>query len=121
MSRPEPDAVLASLLEGSPPEDAARTLAQLVNRAAARLHTLSRAEAAARKEQTSWAQWAQLQNAARALVLQASTARDLASRLPAPSAEPPTPASDPRSPTSEAQSPSIETPPPADPAAGGSP
>ncbi len=87
MSAPEPEAVLASLLEGLPPEAAARTLAQLVNRAAARLHTLSRAEAAARKDQPAWPQWAQLQNAARALVLQASTARELAARLPSP-AEP---------------------------------
>jgi hypothetical protein len=76
--------VVASLLDGLPPEDAARALAQLVNRAAARLHTLSRAEAAARKDQPSWPQWAQLQNAARALVLHASTARELAARLPAP-------------------------------------
>lgn len=87
MSAPEPEAVLASMLEGLPPEAAARALAQLVNRASARLHTLSRAEAAARKDQPSWPQWAQLQNAARALVLQASTARELAARLPSP-AEP---------------------------------
>jgi hypothetical protein len=92
MSRLEPDAVLASLLEGLPPEDAARTLAQLVNRAAARLHALSRAEATARKEQPSWPPWAQLQNAARALVLHASTARELAARLPSPEAPPPEPA-----------------------------
>jgi len=89
VSAPEPESVLASLLEGLPPEDAARALAQLVNRAAARLHTLSRAEAAARKDQSGWPQWAQLQNAARALVLQASTARELAARLPAhPSNDP---------------------------------
>jgi hypothetical protein len=90
---PEPERVLASLLEGLAPEEAARTLAQLVNRAAARLHTLSRAEAAARKDQPDWPQWAQLQNAARALVLQASTARELATRLPSrPPDEPePTP------------------------------
>ena len=60
---------------------AALGLAMLINRAAARLHTHRRAEATARKEQADWPQWAQLQNAARALVLQASTCRDLASRL----------------------------------------
>jgi hypothetical protein len=80
----DPDALLAALLDGLAPEAAARTLAQLSNRAAARLHTLSRAEAAARKDQPAWPQWAQLQNAARALVLHASTCRDLAARLPEP-------------------------------------
>lgn len=75
------DALLEALLEGQAPDEAAHVLAQLINRAAARLHTLSRAEATARKEQPDWPQWAQLQNAARALVLHASTCRDLASRL----------------------------------------
>jgi len=78
---PRADAVLETLLEGLAPEEAGQALAQLINRAAARLHSLSRAEATARKEQPDWPQWAQLQNAARALVLQASTCRDLASRL----------------------------------------
>jgi outer membrane biosynthesis protein TonB len=84
-ARPQPsrveDALLEPLLAGLPPEEAAHALAQLINRASARLHALSRAEASARKEQPDWPQWAQLQNAARALVLQASTCRDLASRL----------------------------------------
>jgi hypothetical protein len=75
------DAVLGPLVDGRAPEDAAQALAQLINRAAARLHTLARGEAAARKEQPDWPQWAQLQNAARALVLHASTCRDLAQRL----------------------------------------
>ena len=75
------DAILEPLLEGLAPEEAAHALALLINRAAARLHTLSRAEASARKEQPEWPQWAQLQNAARALVLHASTCRDLAARL----------------------------------------
>jgi hypothetical protein len=77
----DPDAVLAPLVEGLEPEEAAQTLAQLISRAAARLHTLTRSEAAARKDQPDWPAWAQLQNAARALVLQASTCRDLANRL----------------------------------------
>jgi hypothetical protein len=88
VSSPDPDAVLKPLLEELAPDDAARTLAQLINRAAARLHTLSRGEASARKDQPDWPQWAQLQNAARALVLQASTCRDLAARLPGPSRDP---------------------------------
>ena len=77
----DPDAVLGPLVDGRAPEEAAQALAQLINRAAARLHTLARGEAAARKEQPDWPQWAQLQNAARALVLHASTCRDLAQRL----------------------------------------
>jgi len=82
MSASDPDAVLGPLVDGLAPEQAAQALAQLINRAAARLHTLARAEAAARKDQQDWPPWAQLQNAARALVLQASTCRDLATRLP---------------------------------------
>jgi hypothetical protein len=46
-----------------------------------RLHNVARAEATARKNQPDWPAWAQLQNAARSLVLQASTCRDLALRL----------------------------------------
>jgi hypothetical protein len=75
------EAVLAPLVDDLEPEAAAQVLAQVINRAAARLHSLSRAQAAARKEQPDWPQWAQLQNAARALILQASTCRDLAARL----------------------------------------
>jgi hypothetical protein len=75
------DEALDRLVAGRAPEAAALALAVLVNRAVARLHTLSRTEAAARKEQPDWPLWAQLQNASRSLVLQASTCRDLASRL----------------------------------------
>lgn len=75
------DQALDGLVADRAPEDAAMALAVLVNRAVARLHNLSRAEAAARKEQPDWPVWAQLQNASRSLVLQASTCRDLASRL----------------------------------------
>ena len=73
--------MIAALLERLGPEESALTLAVLVNRAVARLHTLARTEAAARKEQPDWPTWAQLQNASRSLVLQASTCRDLATRL----------------------------------------
>jgi hypothetical protein len=78
------DALLGRLVaEDAEPREAALALAVLLNRAAARLHGLSRAQATARKDQPDWPGWAQLQNAARALVLQASTCRDLAARLAA--------------------------------------
>jgi hypothetical protein len=82
VSPAEADAALSALLGDRPPEDAARALALLVNRAVTRLHTLARTEAAAHKDEPAWPAWAQLQNGARALVLQASTCRDLANRLP---------------------------------------
>ncbi len=75
------DALLTSLTAGRLPEDAALGLTVLLNRAATRLHTLSRAEASARKDQPTWPTWAQLQNASRTMLLQASTCRDLAARL----------------------------------------
>ena len=75
------DQALDGLVANRTPEQAALALAVLVNRAVTRLHNLSRTEAAARKEQPDWPVWAQLQNASRSLVLQASTCRDLASRL----------------------------------------
>jgi hypothetical protein len=77
----EADAVLAHLTDGLGPEEAAFALAVLANRTAARLHTLSRTEAVERKEQPDWPAWAQLQNATRTMVLQASTCRDLSARL----------------------------------------
>jgi hypothetical protein len=77
----EADATLAQLTEGLVPTEAAIALAVLANRTAARLHTLSRQAAAERKAQPDWPAWAQLQNAARTMVLQASTCRDLAARL----------------------------------------
>jgi hypothetical protein len=78
------DAQLSALLEGLAPHEAALRLAVLINRAAVRLHTLGRSGASARKGQPSWPAWAQLQNAARTLVLQSSTCRDLAARLSGP-------------------------------------
>ncbi|MDQ6674842.1 MAG: hypothetical protein M3069_29575 [Chloroflexota bacterium] len=75
------DALLTRLTEGLAPEEAALALAVLLNRAGARLHTLTRGQASARKEQPEWPAWAQLQNASRTLVLHASTCRDLAARL----------------------------------------
>jgi hypothetical protein len=78
------DAQLAALTEGRDSESAALLLAVLINRAAARLHNLGRTEATARKGAAGWPAWAQLQNAARALVLSSSTCRDLAARLAKP-------------------------------------
>jgi hypothetical protein len=75
------DAALSNLIDGLSPDEAALALAVLANRTAARLHTLSRAAATERKAQPDWPAWAQLQNAARTMVLQASTCRDLAARL----------------------------------------
>ncbi len=77
----EADANLAGATVGLGPEEEALALAVLLNRAATRLHNLARAESAARKGQPDWPTWAQLQNAARQAVLQASTGRDLAARL----------------------------------------
>jgi hypothetical protein len=77
----EADAHLNQLVAGLPAEQAALALGVLANRVATRLHTLARAEATARKGQPDWPSWAQLQNAARNVVLQASTCRDLAQRL----------------------------------------
>jgi hypothetical protein len=77
----EADTYLASLLADLPPEDASLALAVLANRVATRLHNVARAESTARKGQPEWPAWAQLYNASRTLVLQASTCRDLAARL----------------------------------------
>jgi hypothetical protein len=77
-----PDNFIDALVDGLGPEAAAVALAGLLNRAAGRLHTLSRAQASAHKDQPEWPAWAQLQNASRGLVLQSSTCRDLAARLP---------------------------------------
>jgi hypothetical protein len=76
------DALLEAYVGGLPPAEAAQALAVLSNRAVARLYALARAQAAASREAPAWPVWAQLQNAARAQVLQASTCRDLALRLP---------------------------------------
>jgi hypothetical protein len=77
----EADELVGGLADPLQAEEAALALAVLINRAVARLHGLSRTEASARKDQPEWPVWAQLQNASRSLVLQASTCRDLAARL----------------------------------------
>ena len=80
------DGLIASLTDGLTPEQAAQALALLAARTATRTHTLARAEAGARRGAPDWPAWAALQNAARQLVLQASTCRDLAGRLGGPPA-----------------------------------
>jgi hypothetical protein len=77
----ETDALIDGLVDGLAPEDVALALATLAHRSVTRLHNLSRAQASASKDQPGWPVWAQLQNASRALVLQASTCRDLAAKL----------------------------------------
>jgi hypothetical protein len=77
----EADALLLRFTDGLAGSEGALALAVLANRTVARLHAVSRGEAAARKDQPDWPAWAQLQNASRSLVLQASTCRDLALRL----------------------------------------
>ena len=77
----EVDALIDGLVASLGPVEAAQALALLANRAVTRLHSVARAEAGARKDAPDWPAWAQLQNASRALVLQASTSRDLANRL----------------------------------------
>ncbi len=77
----EADDYLERATYGLSAGEAALALAVLANRAATRLHNLARAEATGTKGTADWPSWAQLQNAARTLVLQASTCRDLAAKL----------------------------------------
>ena len=75
------DRLIKELADGLGPEEAVYTVAVIANRAAAEMHRLARAEATARKGTPEWGSWAAFQNAARNLVLQSSTARDLAAKL----------------------------------------
>lgn len=77
----EADASITALREGLEGPTAALALAVLAGRAATQLHNLARTEATASKGSPAWPSWAALQNATRNVVLQASTCRDLASRL----------------------------------------
>jgi hypothetical protein len=88
----EADALLDRLTADLSPTVAAHVLALVSHRGVVRLHVLARAEASASKSTAAWPAWAQLQNAARSLVLQASTCRDLAQRLPPQPPPPPAPA-----------------------------
>jgi hypothetical protein len=75
------DRLIADLLGEIPPEQSTYAAAVLLNRAATELHRLARSGAAARRGSDSWGVWAGLQNVARSLVLQSSTARDSAAAL----------------------------------------
>ena len=77
----EIDAYLAAATAGLAREQAVYLLAVLANRSAAELQRLARAGAAERKGAAEWGRWASLQNAARSLVLQSSTARDISAQL----------------------------------------
>jgi hypothetical protein len=77
----EADELIKGLAAGLDPAEAAYGVAVIANRAAAELNRLTRAEATARRGTPEWGNWAALQNAARGVVLQSSTARDLAARL----------------------------------------
>lgn len=77
----EADRYLKAWLGSLRPEEAVYVVAVLLNRAAVEMHRLARLEAAERKGSAEWGRWAALQNAARSLVLQSSTARDLAAQL----------------------------------------
>jgi hypothetical protein len=83
---PEAEALLRGMVEAAPPEEAARLLANTVNRAVAQLHKLARDQAAARKGQRDWSTWAKLANASRNSVLAASMCREIANQM---AAEPP--------------------------------
>ncbi len=77
----EADRLIKNLQADHGTEVAVYAVALLANRAAAELHRLAKAEATARKGTPEWGTWAALQNAARKLVLDSSTARDGAARL----------------------------------------
>jgi hypothetical protein len=77
----EADRLIRGLQAGLGPDEATYAVAVLANRVAAELHRLAKAEAAARKGTPEWGTWAALQNSARKLVLDSSTARDGAARL----------------------------------------
>ena len=90
---PEVESLIRGLAETEPPEEAARLLANTINRAVASLHKLARDQAAARKGQRDWATWAKLANASRNAVLAASMSREVANQIAAAArAEPPAPA-----------------------------
>ena len=80
---PEAEALVKGFAETAPPEEAARLLANTVNRAVAQLHKLARDQAAARKGQKDWSTWAKLANASRNSVLAASMCREIANQMAA--------------------------------------
>lgn len=75
------DRLIRDLQQELGPEDAVYMVAVLANRAAAELHRLAKAQATATKGTPAWGQWASLQNGARRLVLDATSAREGAAGL----------------------------------------
>ena len=77
----EADRLIKELAAGLATEQTAYAVAVLANRAAGEAHRLAKVEAAARRGTPEWGSWAAFQNAARSLVLQSSTMRDVAAKL----------------------------------------
>lgn len=75
------DSAIRELQHGLDDDQAVYMVALLANRAAAELHRLAKARATATKGEPAWGNWASLQNAARRLVLDATSARDGAAKL----------------------------------------
>jgi hypothetical protein len=75
------DVLIRELQQGLDEEQAVYMVALLANRSAAELHRLAKAQATATKGEPAWGSWASLQNAARRLVLDATSARDGAAKL----------------------------------------
>jgi hypothetical protein len=75
------DALIRELQTDLDDVQAVYMVALLANRAAAELHRLAKAQATATKGEAAWGSWASLQNAARRLVLDATSARDGAAKL----------------------------------------
>jgi hypothetical protein len=75
------DRLIRELQQGLEEEQAVYMVAVLANRSAAELHRLAKAQATATKGGPAWGSWASLQNAARRLVLDATSAREGAAKL----------------------------------------
>ncbi len=75
------DRLIRELQHNVSPEDAVYMVAVLANRSAAELHRLAKAQSTATKGTPSWGSWASLQNGARRLVLDATSAREIAATL----------------------------------------
>lgn len=75
------DRLIRDLHAGLSPEDAVYMVAVLANRSAAELHRLAKVQSTVTKGTPAWGAWASLQNGARRLVLDATSAREGAASL----------------------------------------
>jgi len=75
------DALIREFVGARGTPEACYALAVLLNRTVTELHKVARARVNETRGQAEWGQWAGLQNTARTLVLQSSTARDAAAKL----------------------------------------